>query len=161
MFNHERTLYAYLYGYARLLVADVPEEKLTIQPSGIVNHPAWTLGHLANTADLALKLLGGSPLCTAEWGEKFGRGSTPVADRAAYPTKEALMAALETGHGKLAAAAEAATGETISAVNPIERNRHSFPTVGALVAHIMTTHEANHLGQLSAWRRAMGMAGVL
>ena len=29
-------------------------------------------------------------------------------------------------------------------------------TVGDLVAHLMTTHLATHLGQLSAWRRLQG-----
>jgi hypothetical protein len=36
-----------------------------------------------------------------------------------------------------------------------------LPTVGDLLAHLMTTHEAAHLGQLSAWRRLLGLPGVL
>jgi len=161
MFTNERTLFAFLYGYSRMLVADLPDEKMTAQPAGIVNHPAWVLGHLVNTVDSGLKLLGASPLMPPEWAVKYGRGSMPVADRSAYPSKDELMAALETSHGKLAMAAETATPEVASAINPFERNRPFFPTVGILVAHIMTTHESMHLGQLSTWRRAMGFPGVL
>lgn len=161
MFENERIISAYLYGYARMLVADIPDEQMTIQPSGIVNHPAWTLGHLANTADAALKLLGVAPLCPSDWPEKFGRGSTPLPDRGIYPAKGVLMAALEAAHGKLAAAVESATPEMLNAANPNERNRQFFPTAGSLIAHIMTSHQATHLGQLSAWRRAMGMKSVM
>jgi len=30
-----------------------------------------------------------------------------------------------------------------------------------LITHLMTTHAALHLGQLSAWRRAIGKGAVL
>jgi hypothetical protein len=33
-------------------------------------------------------------------------------------------------------------------------------TVGHLVGHLLTTHFATHLGQLSAWRRLAGFAPV-
>ena len=39
--------------------------------------------------------------------------------------------------------------------------RESLTTVGELVAHLMTTHPAFHLGQLSTWRRANGLPSVL
>jgi len=35
-----------------------------------------------------------------------------------------------------------------------------LPTRGDLLAHILTTHEATHLGQLSAWRRQLGFPPV-
>jgi hypothetical protein len=160
MFTRERNTHAYLFGYARQLIADIPDERLAEQPSGIVNHPAWHLGHLCTAADLGMKLLGSPTLCPADWSDLFGRGSTPVADRAKYPTKAVLMNALEAGHGKFAAVVEAASPAMMDAVNPIERNRHAFPTLGDLIAYLLTGHEGIHLGQISAWRRASGLKSV-
>ena len=161
MFTHEKNLYAFMFGYARLLVGDVPDERMAEQPAGLANHPAWTLGHLCAAADLGLRLLGAPTLCSPEWMALFGRGSEPAADRGRYPAKPALLAALENAHGKLTAAALAADPAAVAGVNPVERNRAAFPTLGDLVAHLMTTHTATHLGQLSAWRRAAGLKSVL
>ena len=38
--------------------------------------------------------------------------------------------------------------------------REKFPTVGNALAHTMLLHEMQHLGQLSAWRRASGLPRV-
>jgi hypothetical protein len=35
------------------------------------------------------------------------------------------------------------------------------PRMADFVAHLMTTHAASHLGQLSAWRRLRGLPAVL
>jgi hypothetical protein len=35
--------------------------------------------------------------------------------------------------------------------------RHVFPTAGDLLAHLLTSHEATHVGHLSACRRGRGM----
>ena len=40
---------------------------------------------------------------------------------------------------------------------PDEEFRQIMPTVGDGLAYLLVSHEATHLGQLCAWRRAMGM----
>ena len=40
---------------------------------------------------------------------------------------------------------------------PNERVRAYMPTIGDFAVIMMTTHEAGHLGQVTAWRRAMGL----
>ena len=92
----------------------------------------------------------------AAWMEKFNRGSTPVADRTAYPSKAELIAALEQTHAVIAAGLLNMT-ETEMQQPASERIRHRFPLVGDAMVGLVTTHEALHVGQLSAWRRAMGM----
>jgi hypothetical protein len=42
-----------------------------------------------------------------------------------------------------------------------ERMRSRFPTVANVLLGLMTSHFASHLGQLSAWRRAVGLPSVL
>jgi hypothetical protein len=161
MFERERTLYADLYGYARQLVADLPDEELAEQPTPGLNHPAWTLGHLVISADYTLKLLGAPTVAPEGWGGLFFPGTVPDPNRSAYPSKGELLNTYEAAHAAVAAAAAAADPAQMARPNPVESFRPRFPTLGDMVAYLLTTHEAGHLGQLSAWRRTMGKSGVM
>lgn len=48
----------------------------------------------------------------------------------------------------------------LSEPHPNESMRKYFPTVGDMVIFLMTSHEMNHLGQVAAWRRAMGLGSA-
>ena len=41
-----------------------------------------------------------------------------------------------------------------------EKRRAHFPTVGDFAIFLMTAHEMDHLGQIAAWRRAMGIGAA-
>jgi hypothetical protein len=163
MLENERALYAFLLDYARMLAADIDEAELARQPVSGMNHPAWILGHLALCTDFALMLLGEPKACPKEWSGLFGPGSTLTTDRAAYPSKADLLAALESGHERVGRAAERIDPARLGEAHPFRLAflEGKIDTVGLMLAHLLTTHEAAHLGQLSAWRRAMGMPGVL
>ncbi|HTI51061.1 MAG TPA: DinB family protein [Planctomycetaceae bacterium] len=161
MFERERRLYAFVLKYCRMLVEDVTDEQLTVQPVPGVNHPAWILGHLAIATDSAARLLGQRPACPPDWRAKFGPGSQVVADRSAYPPKSELLAAIEAGHARVAELVANAPADVLDRPHAAPFLKEELPTVGDLVAHLMTTHPTTHLGQLSAWRRLMGLPGVL
>ena len=148
--------YNFALFYANKLVADVPDNQMTGQPvtGRVLNHAAWTLGHLAWANDNALDLIG-EPRTLSAWTETMGVGSKPVADRAAYPLKVDLLAALTDAHARMIAALRTVDPAKLAAPGP-ERMRQMFPTVGHMLAGLITSHESAHLGQLSAWRRAMG-----
>lgn len=160
MFDLERRLYADLLGYARELVADVPDEELAEQPTPGLNHPAWTLGHLVVAADYGLHLLGAPATAPDGWGGLFNPGTVPDPNRAAYPPKGELLAAYEAAHATTDAAVAAADPAGVARANPVESMRARFPTLADMLGYLLTTHEATHLGQLSAWRRMMGKKGV-
>ena len=153
--------YAFNLKYAHKLVEDVPDDRMADQPAGLSNHPAWVIGHLANTCNFAGSLLGVENAGPSGWRDLLGNGSKPVADRSKYPEKAALLSALEAGHGRVAEVYEQAGEAALDAATPQEHFRAMFPTVGDALAFIMVAHEGIHLGQLSAWRRAMGMGSVL
>jgi hypothetical protein len=44
---------------------------------------------------------------------------------------------------------------------PNESHRKNFPTIGALSNFLLGAHVAVHIGQVSAWRRCMGLPGVM
>jgi DinB superfamily len=147
--------------YAQKLAADVPDDQMCAQPvpGRVMNHPAFVLGHLAWASDNGLKLLGQEPALTGEWKELVIMGAKPLADRSRYPAKDLLLKALESAHARLAAAVATAAPEVFAQPAP-ERMRARFPTVGNMLLGLMTAHEASHLGQFSAWRRAMGFPSV-
>lgn len=158
--QRELKLYQFMLDYCRLLTDDITEEQLTLQPAAGAHHPAWILGHLAIACDYAALCLGGSWACPREWHELFGPGSQVQSDRSVYPSKAELLTAIEAGHARVAQAAENATEAQLS------QPREGFladklPLVGDMLAHLMTTHAAIHLGQLSMWRRIHGLPSVL
>jgi hypothetical protein len=163
MFERECKLYEFVHGYCHKLADDLDDADLATQPAAGVNHAAWILGHLAIATDGALRCLGEPGVCPPDWPKLFGPGSTVVTDRAAYPSKAELLAVLDAGHARVLEGARKANPERMASQHkaPFEYLRQSLPTVGDLLAHLMTTHFATHLGQLSTWRRLIGMPGVL
>lgn len=163
MFQYEIRLYAFILDYCRLLVDDIAEADMAHQPLPKVNPPVWILGHLAISTDYAAMLLGLSKDCPEEWHRRFGPGSTPPRSDEPRPSKDKLMLAITNGHERVSHGVEKVTSARLAERHPVDLAflRDSLPTVGDLLAHLLTTHPAAHLGQLSAWRRACGKPEVL
>lgn len=152
----------------------------------IVNHPTWLLGHLATSIWPMPELLGDRDLA-AQWldwfekesegvGEQEGRyptgselperwmrwfdtGSKPLAGKEVeqYPSKDELLESLRRSHQRLIEWVEQANVAQLAAEMPIKEAREQAPTIGHAVV-LIAIHEAQHLGQLATWRRAMGLA---
>ena len=161
MLEHILTVGERTLGYAQALVSDIDEEAMCRQPAGLVNHPAWELGHIALVSQFASALLGVAPTLPEAWMPLFTIGSQPTDDRAAYPSTAELLAAVESRQALLTDAMRNADPSAFEAPTPDEKLRAIFPTVGDLVTSAMTSHIAVHLGQLSAWRKAMGLPSAL
>ena len=155
---------AYLYGFnlsnAEKLVNDVSPEQMAQQPGGVINHPAWSLGHLVVSADHLGQLLGLESSLPEGWDKTFATGGVPSANGADYPSKEEILDALKTQHARNTEAFKQADVSTFSNPHPNEKTRAYFPTIGDMVIFMMTSHEMDHLGQIAAWRRAMGLGSA-
>ena len=159
--------YALNLQYARDLVADVDDAASVTTPAPGMNHPRWVVGHLVLTADAMTghRILGLELTTDAAWDGWFGGGTPPRvgADADAYPPLTQLLAALETRHEAIADAVRGADASIFERTTPEaagEGFRKRFPTVGGALLHTMVAHEMQHLGQLSAWRRAKGLPSV-
>jgi hypothetical protein len=148
--------------YAHKLIADISDEKMAAQPApGMnLNHPAWVLGHLAFVADSMIRVLDKPFAMPKEWIELFNLASKPISDRSRYPSKAELTEAYEKAYARLAEAVKETASEVFEREFPNPKLRPQLPTVGVAMVHVLTTHHGIHLGQLSAWRRAMGMPSV-
>lgn len=147
--------------YARRLISDLGEEQMAAQPvPGVVmNHAAFVIGHLAFVCDFGATLLGEPAMIDPGLSELFSRTAKPLSDRSVYPSKADLLTSYEKAHARLVSIALAAKPEVLQGLPP-ERFRDRFPTLAHVTLHMLTNHQAVHLGQLSAWRRAGGLPPV-
>lgn len=143
--------------YAKKLLADIPDDKMAVQPVPGMNHAAWVLGHLTFVGDATSRVFDLPYEMKKEWGELFNLSSKPVSDRSRYPSKDELWIAYERAYHRLSDAVKAASRETLDREHPNPKLRTLMPTIGVAVTHVLCTHHGLHLGQLSAWRRAQGL----
>lgn len=162
MFERELVLYKFNRNYLRLLTADLDEAAMNVAPFPGANPPVWILGHLAIATDYAGKILGLERACPRRWHAMFAPGSNPAALEPPLPTKGELVEAFEAGCNRVIEAVPNATTELLDAPHAIELLRPTvLKTNGDVLAHLMCTHEAFHLAQLSACRRHAGKPHVI
>ena len=148
--------------YAERVLTDIRAETFARKPDGVnTNHPAWVIGHLALYPNHVLEMIGRGDLAAVREGyeELFGAASEcrDDPDGVIYPPMEELTTAFFEGADRALGAVAETDDATLSAENPSERMREMAPTVGAMVNFLLTGHAMMHLGQLSAWRRVVGL----
>lgn len=150
-------VHAMIQGFLFTTVEDIPESRMAEQPGGIVNHPAWTLSHLNAYAGMLLSILDDPSVTTAEVEmERFGYGTTPVPDRAAYATKQELLERFKDRNARLASVVAQKHADYFHK-SPPEKFRRYSPTIAHIAITLLVAHPPHHLGQLRQWRRAAGM----
>jgi hypothetical protein len=161
-----RAAYAFNLVYAAKLVADLDAAQMVAVPGrGHENHPAFTLGHLCVAAAMVAEDSGAGRDLPGGWTELFERRGPsdrrlPDADAGGYPPKRALLAELERQHGRALAGLDRAGSERLAA-RAQWRLDLWLPTELDAAMFMCVTHEALHLGQLAAWRRAMGLPAAM
>jgi hypothetical protein len=162
MFDRELRLYGLMYGLMQKLLAEVDESRFQHPLCEGGNSPAWILSHLAVVNDYCLKNFGEQRIASAEWHKRFRPGAMPKDDPSPLPSKAELLEVLEKGRRRIM--------ETAASVDPEKMNQPQtsdffkdspVKTVGDVVAHLLTTHFAFHVGQISAWRRLEGQSFLI
>ncbi len=151
----------------QLLCGDIPAEQFGRQPEGVnCNTPAWIIGHLSIYPDRILEFIGREDL--AQNDEKLtelfknGSDSPDDPDGSYYPSKQMLLDRFAERTKVALDALATVDPEVLERENPIEgRFREMFPTIGAMVAFMLGGHTMMHLGQISTWRRCMGLGSVM
>jgi hypothetical protein len=152
--------------WAKRLVEDLEESQMTVTPcTGLENHPAFTLGHLANASALLLGRLGGKTEIPESWSAIFQRKGPgdprlPTDEIELYPNKKQLLDELEKQHNFVINTLLKMDESQLKA-KLTWRFSSYFPSTIDLIQFMCVSHEAMHLGQLSAWRRAMSLPSAL
>lgn len=145
--------------YGLRLVDDLSAKQMVAQPEEGMNHPAWVFSHLGEYYGPLVALIEGKPFADPKEAA-FGMKSNPIADVGEYASKADLVSAYKSGHEQVISALEKAPANFEAFGQTLERWLKSMPTTGVCLPFLMITHESTHLGQLSAWRRALGLPSV-
>lgn len=156
-----------MVGYGELLAADIPAGDFGKRPTGGVetNTPAWVYGHLSIYPERALAMLGreSAAIDTGHLEANFGARSECAddPDGSVYGPKEALVRRFMERHAVLMDELATVDEGVFAEPNPNEQMRSRFPTKGAAAAFYVGGHAMMHLGQVSAWRRVMGLGPAM
>lgn len=153
-------------GYAELLLKDVNPNDFPRKPKGIdTNHPAFIYGHLATYPERLLEFMEKGALAQPDpkFVELFAAGKLCLDDPQGtiYPTMDVILARFRTRHETVLPLFAECADEIFDKPNPNERMRDRFPTVGMACNFLVSGHMMIHLGQMSAWRRCMGLPSVM
>lgn len=152
-------------GYAERLLSDIePNQFARLANVGGVtvesNHPAFIYGHLALYAPRVTQQLGQDALAVPDsFDSVFSMNATCVDDPEGtiYPAMDQITSVFFEGYRQAQAALQGADDEQFAAPNPAEKMIAKFPTIGSMHAFYVGGHMMMHIGQLSAWRRMMGL----
>ncbi len=155
--------------YADGLVKGISAETFAHMPSKdgphTVNSPAFNIGHLAIYPDFRIfGVLGREDLVKPLpfSMDLFKAGAPCVDEPGKYPSKDVLVSTFVSRHRALLDILPSVPDEVFARQNPVEgRAREMFPTIGALVTFLLVGHTQSHLGQISVWRRIMGLGSVM
>ncbi len=151
-------------GFAERVVSDIPADKFAFRAVPGANHPAFIVGHLSLYPNRIFTLIGRKDLIVDRpgWPEMFQAGTPCSDDASKYPSKDVLVTAMLDGYRKVAEVLPTVSDEPLARDNPMEgRMREIFPKVGIAVNFLCNNHLMMHLGQISTWRRAIGLGSVM
>lgn len=109
----------------------------------------WLLGHLATSRDDVLELLGAERLMAKGADSRYGYGSRPTEDREPA-SLESLTAALDRANERLLEEIGKLTAERLESVD--ERGRRLLDQL-----EFNLWHESYHLGQITLYRKKVGL----
>ncbi|HWB18657.1 MAG TPA: DinB family protein [Phycisphaerales bacterium] len=150
--------------YMDLLAKDIPDRHFGHMPHPNMNHPAFCYGHLSIYPNRMLNMLDKSELKIekAGWEDLFKAGVPCVEQDGRYPQKSEIVEYCIERHKAVREALTDVDEEIFTKVNPTEgKFRERFPHIGSALTFLTCAHTMVHLGQVSAWRRAMGLPSAM
>jgi|694.fasta_scaffold00333_52 hypothetical protein len=154
----EATLNVFLRQYLKMITNDLDERHLDAIVINGFHSPRWILCHLAIAGDMGLRMLGKDRHCPKTWAVAYGPGSDGSTHPKIAPSKEELLSKISDIYTELASAVQSAPSELLEQPHSLELLKSSaLQTNGHLISHLLTTHFAVHLGQLSTIRRQIGL----
>ena len=157
--------------YGEGLLKDLKKETFARKPVANgktidCNHPAWVYGHLALYASRVCEWAGipKGPTEIPEGWEALFKNGTPSTDDAVgniFPPMETITSHFINGHKYVLSKLPEIDDAVFAKPNPLTgRMAEMTPSLGGVIAFLMTGHPMSHLGQVSTWRRCMGLGSA-
>lgn len=159
-------------GLAKGLLGGIDAKHFARQPQADgktvdTNHPAFVYGHLALYPARVLGMLGmdaADIACPESYNTLFAAGvkceDDPTGTK--YPPMAEIVAKFDAAYARLIEVVKGVDDAALTApIQGNDRYREIFGTVGGAASFMMHDHLMFHLGQVSAWRRMMGLGSVM
>jgi hypothetical protein len=154
--------------YADLVLKDVTPEMFRHKPDGVdCSTPAFNFGHLTLYPDMVMDLLGRDDLAEPEELKRFEalfsreQVCHDDPDGTIYPPMDEIVVRFKRRYEAALGALADADASVLDEPNPRESNRKLFATKGDAITFYLTGHLMMHLGQVSTWRRCMGLGACM
>lgn len=150
------------------LLKDIDASKAARMPEGInCNHPVFVFGHLAIYPQMVMGMLGqdaGDTAVPENYKDLFLHGveCKDDTDGTIYPSLEEVTAHCTRAYATLINIVKTMDDESL--LKDIEGNdgfKDAFGTNAAMIMFLIHDHPMFHYGQVSTWRRAMGLGSAM
>ncbi len=147
--------------YGDELTTDIPDAIFAHIPHPGMNHPAFCIGHLSLYPNELLRMVGKENRIVDKTGflAVFRAGTQCVEQDGRYPPKHEIVHYYLERHQVLCDAIRDVGDDLLPLMqrSPQLPFKRWFPTVGATLIYYLNNHHMQHLGQISAWRRVVGL----
>jgi len=154
-----------IVGLADAMLAGVDPAKAGTKPEGVdCVTPVFIIGHLAIYPEFVLQFLGRDEADVDEKYEALFKHGVECHDdpnNEKYPPLSDVVERFKARSELAIKALEEADDELLARENPMENMREKLPTIGAMCMFLLAAHTAFHIGQLSTWRRCMGLGPAM
>ncbi len=144
------------------LLADIDESRWFDPPGRNLGHVAWQVGHLAASQIVLIHMRCSgkqfADCAPGEYQKLFARGSTPVADAAAYPTIPVIRAFFDRMHAECLGMISQMPASELD--KPAGADPHPMFANKAGAIGMAAMHESFHAGQIALIRRLQGKAAL-
>ena len=147
--------------YSENLLADFrTPEQWTHQVHPNANHALWFAGHMGVSDNFFISQVAPERVRQApEFNERFGTGSQPVGDPAAYPPVPDVLEFMRERRRTLLEVLEGL--DDVDLATPAAKSVSNLLPDYAAVFQMAIWHEGLHSGQISVTRRALGHGPVM
>jgi hypothetical protein len=133
----------------------------------VCNHPVFVYGHLSIYPQMVIGMLGGDPSTAAvpeSYTDLFMHGvdCQNDQDNTIYPSLDEVVENYKKAYAALVEFAKTLDDDFL--VKDIEGNdgfKDAFGTNGVMLMFLLHNHPMFHFGQVSTWRRAIGLGSAM
>jgi len=144
--------------YLKKLIENIPEDRLYEKQLEGYNSAGWILGHICVEAeDVFAHLDIQYPTVDENWISWFRNSSGKITSLENLPSKEELIQMLESRYHLLCDAYLNLSDERRNGPHPSNFMKDKLKTFDSWYAHLLTTHISIHCGNLSIWKKIIGL----
>lgn len=150
-------LYHFQLDYLFKLVDNIPDERLYEKQLEGINSAGWILGHIFVESEDVLRFLNIQFETNEYWNSLFQNTTGVIKNLDNLPTKQELTSAIKIRYEKLHSVYLNLSDEQRVSSHPSVLIKDMLPDLDSWFAHHLTTHISIHCGNLTTWKKIVGI----